>query len=100
MSAGSGSHRCCAETIAGMHRILTLAVAVAFASGCSSANVRSPRGVIEGTTVGPSVRTDTRPDLPQLAKRHTADGAVAFARYYFGSSAGLCGPTTGGRSGN
>lgn len=58
-------------------RILALTTVVALASGCLGRTVLSGHG-----RIGPPAGTPTRPELPETAKQHTADGAVAFARYY------------------
>lgn len=58
-------------------RILTLTVVAALASGCLGGTVLKGHG-----RVGQPLGAPKRPELADAAKEHTADGAVAFARYY------------------
>lgn len=82
-------------------RFLTFVVIVAFAAACTGSNGSpSPTPTPPGTTssstaspepspsepltTGPNVRPGEKPpEFPALAKRHTAEGAVAFARYFY-----------------
>lgn len=83
-------------------RFLPFVVIVAFIAGCTSSNgspspsptppltsststTTSPEpSPSEPLTTGPNVRPGEKPPVyPALAKRHTAQGALAFAAYYY-----------------
>jgi len=81
-------------------RFLTFVVIVAFTAACTSSNgspspsPTPPTGSTstsstspepsEPLTTGPNVRPGEKPpEFPALAKKHTANGALAFAAYYY-----------------
>lgn len=67
-----------------MRRLLVIALIAGASAACAGGTLRRPvhgRGQIG---ISSAVASDRQaPELPDLARRHTGDGAAAFAGYYF-----------------